>query len=585
MSKEFPKQLDIHSLIDVLNYFSEQDDAYIFRGETADYGTTSCVSSLLRDDNYPSIEDHIIEETMEKYPEYFNDVISNTDILLTLQHYGVPTRLLDVTTNFLVSLFFSCQEDTEDGKIYCFPKSQYVNKSSYSDTISMIASFSRLHQKTKENLVLLVFPIALCITYVFLQVEVRISIASDNISKESEESTSVPLDDVKEILDDIEQNLKEQLELYKHKRDSVEFTESSSCVTKIFNIYKNELSEIFSNETDYRELSIVNWDTLFDRKQLPDMLEVPIFSYEFQKDLLEGIKKVDKDMSSANIIHLRKGLNESIIELKHLAHEVRRYYPGFVNEIDILNFYQSYISSSRNINRRITNQSGMFIFPSVIEGYLKNSSYKPDSITVLKESKDDLLKVLYSMGINEEKIYPELGHYNPQKNRFYHQKISHFKEFTKDKTNESSYSNQKLEEVSPFKNDTTDPDELVVLLNNFIEDQSETNKNIIVKYIKLLEKEFQKEIQEIVTDIEKGDITKYFTTDTFRKTRIKRWSAKQNITENQIIEAFNLFLPGKPLIDNSKLEHLVEEIKTEKNFSYFKAVEFDEALMVFLNSL
>jgi hypothetical protein len=55
----------------------------------------------------------------------------NEDIaaLMVLQHYGVPTRLLDWSRSpFVAAYFAACEPDTEDGEIWSFDYSLYLRK-------------------------------------------------------------------------------------------------------------------------------------------------------------------------------------------------------------------------------------------------------------------------------------------------------------------------------------------------------------------------------------------------------------------------------------------------------------------------
>ncbi|MGO3600008.1 MAG: DEAD/DEAH box helicase family protein [Enterococcus faecalis] len=147
-----------------------------------------------------------------------------------------------------------------------------------------------------------------------------------------------------------------------------------------------------------------------------------------------------------------------------------------------------------------------------------------------------------------------------------------------------------------YDHEIIDYDVLVDLLNTFIDERSDPNKEAIEKHILPMEEESRQEIQEIVVSIEEGEITEHFTTDSLNETRkryrterqelrIRRWAANQKVNGNRIVEAYDLFLPGHTLIDNPKLGHLVREIETEEKISFFGAAEFEEALMAFFNRL
>ncbi|MBQ9788839.1 MAG: FRG domain-containing protein [Lentisphaeria bacterium] len=56
--------------------------------------------------------------------------ITNAEILARMQHYGTPTRLLDVTSSFLIALFFAFEESCiNDRAIWVFNESYFYKNS------------------------------------------------------------------------------------------------------------------------------------------------------------------------------------------------------------------------------------------------------------------------------------------------------------------------------------------------------------------------------------------------------------------------------------------------------------------------
>ena len=136
------------------------DDVQLyFRGESSD--SWDLRPSVMRcseedKDKFPfqAWEGEMLNELMSRQPEAFGGLTSAFSQWVLAQHYGLKTRLLDITRNPLVALFNACEDSSiEDGRLHVFSVWRDMIKSFNSDTVSIIANFAKLRH-SEQNLLL-----------------------------------------------------------------------------------------------------------------------------------------------------------------------------------------------------------------------------------------------------------------------------------------------------------------------------------------------------------------------------------------------------------------------------------------------
>ena len=108
--------------------------------------------SVMRTDELKKNESVLYNELLINCPEEFEDCYTHFEKLVKMQHYGLPTRLLDITKNILVAIFFACIDSYDNcGELVLISDKNDAIKYAQSDTISLLASLPLFSSDDQER--------------------------------------------------------------------------------------------------------------------------------------------------------------------------------------------------------------------------------------------------------------------------------------------------------------------------------------------------------------------------------------------------------------------------------------------------
>lgn len=346
-------------------------------------------------------EKHLFNDIITQCPEDFKDCQYTFEYLVKMQHYGLPTRLLDITGNALVALYFACcslNDFMRDGKgnIVCDKAGKEIDQH-------------------KEGQVLVY------------------AVRKDAIKNYNSDTVSI-LSNLAQIDSDFK--LLDDMSIRHFHNNENKLLRAKEHI-KAFDVFQQAIDK---NSDDSNTLQIMTSGQKKIKSLLYEEVIIPMH-FEKQQKQLES-QEEDKLQNKISIkieesilkphFDYQESLKNTLFTKERFLHFIKQEKSYFVDKINNQDDLRKVVCVRAKLNnQRIIRQNGLFFLFGM--GYTKGDAVKfsdyiklectksiqekreptiteitNPTIIISAEKKDDILKELRTLGISKETLMPEI---------------------------------------------------------------------------------------------------------------------------------------------------------------------------------